>query len=187
MNTRDQNIVEIAFRRFAHYGVKKTTISEIAADAKVSRQTLYNAFDSKEELMAGAMFHYARKSADAVLAECDGITDIARRLEIAFQNIALIPFEAMGQIPHAEEIMQLVDQISPEKKAGLANIYAEGVWNAISPANANIRAAGLDPDDFSHFIRSSFAQMKKEANDADDLRARFKTLALILHPALTGS
>jgi AcrR family transcriptional regulator len=43
-------ILEAAERRLFHYGFKKTTIDEIAADAGVGKGTVYLYFDSKEDI-----------------------------------------------------------------------------------------------------------------------------------------
>jgi AcrR family transcriptional regulator len=44
-------ILEAARSRFLHYGYKKTTIDEIAADAGVGKGTVYLYFDGKEDIM----------------------------------------------------------------------------------------------------------------------------------------
>ncbi len=44
-------ILEAARKRFLHYSYKKTTIDEIAQDAKVGKGTVYLYFDSKEDIL----------------------------------------------------------------------------------------------------------------------------------------
>jgi len=53
MNHSDtrQAILEAARSRFLHYGYKKTTIDEIAADAAVGKGTVYLYFNGKEDIM----------------------------------------------------------------------------------------------------------------------------------------
>ena len=43
-------ILKSAAERFRHYGYKKTTVSEIAADLRISKKTLYAVYPSKEEI-----------------------------------------------------------------------------------------------------------------------------------------
>lgn len=45
-------ILEAALRRFAHFGVQKTTLSEIADDLAISKQALFYYFSDKQALIA---------------------------------------------------------------------------------------------------------------------------------------
>jgi AcrR family transcriptional regulator len=50
-----QAILEAARSRFLHYGYKKTTIDEIAADAGVGKGTVYLYFGGKEDILLTPM------------------------------------------------------------------------------------------------------------------------------------
>ena len=56
-NVREK-ILEAAERRLWHYGIKKTTIDEIAADAGVGKGTVYLYFDSKEDISLAIFVGY---------------------------------------------------------------------------------------------------------------------------------
>ncbi|MCL5021676.1 MAG: TetR/AcrR family transcriptional regulator [Bacteroidetes bacterium] len=46
-----QDILDVAYRRFADTGFKKVTIDEIAAELGISKKTVYKFFSSKEEIL----------------------------------------------------------------------------------------------------------------------------------------
>ena len=48
MDERHLDILKAAWAMFARYGFGKTTMSDIANEAGVARQTVYNAFSSKD-------------------------------------------------------------------------------------------------------------------------------------------
>jgi|GEM_PF-3606579 AcrR family transcriptional regulator len=50
LNERKNQIIEVAFRKFALNGFKKTTIKSIAREAKISEALIYKCFPSKREL-----------------------------------------------------------------------------------------------------------------------------------------
>jgi AcrR family transcriptional regulator len=50
-NETRRAILEAARQRFLHYGYKKTTIDEIAADANIGKGTVYLYFTSKEDIL----------------------------------------------------------------------------------------------------------------------------------------
>ncbi|HEU4470023.1 MAG TPA: TetR/AcrR family transcriptional regulator [Flavisolibacter sp.] len=65
-------IVEAAIRRFAHFGVAKTTMSEIATDLALSKASLYYYFPDKLSLYAAVLQRIAEageKNDDEALAK----------------------------------------------------------------------------------------------------------------------
>ena len=50
MDERKEKILRAAKKRFERFGVKKTTMDEVAGDAGISKKTLYELFRSKDEL-----------------------------------------------------------------------------------------------------------------------------------------
>jgi len=52
-------ILTVAERRFRQFGYSKTTMNEIADDAKMSAANIYRYFDSKHEIMAGCARNYS--------------------------------------------------------------------------------------------------------------------------------
>lgn len=54
---RQQRILDAAFRLIAHYGYDKTTVSDIAREAGVSKGAIYLHYDSKESLFE-ALLHW---------------------------------------------------------------------------------------------------------------------------------
>ena len=51
MTETEEKILEAAIRTFLRYGARKPAMNDIAKAAGVSRQTLYDLFGGKEELI----------------------------------------------------------------------------------------------------------------------------------------
>jgi TetR/AcrR family transcriptional repressor of mexJK operon len=62
-----QTILDAARKRFAHYGVAKTTMNEIALDAGMSKASLYYYFPDKEHLFTEVL----RNEMEKFLSESD--------------------------------------------------------------------------------------------------------------------
>ncbi len=58
---KKNSILESALTLFLKYGVNKVTISEIAKDANVSQVTIYNYFESKDNLVREVLTYYVNK------------------------------------------------------------------------------------------------------------------------------
>jgi len=54
---KKEQIVQVALRRFAHYGFSKTTMSEIAADMNITKASLYYYYPDKNMLMKDVLGH----------------------------------------------------------------------------------------------------------------------------------
>ena len=85
MNERDIKILHAARDRFARYGYGKTTMNDIAAAAGVTRQTVYNAYPGKTELMQAVVRQTMAESMHAVQTAWDSAPDVG----IDFDNLIL--------------------------------------------------------------------------------------------------
>lgn len=133
-NVRDQ-ILQAAEKRLYHFGYKKTTVDEIAADAGVGKGTVYLHFESKEDIYCAIVGQYKGQ----VLAEQE---EIARSGQLAplekLRRCLKIPVMAAHRMcaewPQAMEMVaairpHLSDRLQPyiEREAKLlADILAEG-------------------------------------------------------------
>src|SRR5690606_21938613 len=68
-------ILEAATRRFAHFGLTKTTMSEIAKDLSFSKALLYYYFPDKNTLYAAVLEHVMTRSFEQMESELSVIAD----------------------------------------------------------------------------------------------------------------
>ncbi len=176
MNDRDLNIVENAFKLFAHYGVGKTSMTEIATAAKVARQTIYKAFESKEDLIFEALLYYGGRTKADIERDCAKTTDLGERLDILFQHMGVIPFEAMQMLPHLDEVLEIGDNLSDDRVARIKATYVGAIRFVLLPYEKELIGAGVEPSRLHNLIKSLFTQIKRDANDVDGLRALFEPL-----------
>lgn len=75
---REQHILDIAVSLFVQFGYNKTTIGDIAREARVSKGTIYQHFDNKEALfealLTREMWSYGEVWLDTLEADPDGGT-----------------------------------------------------------------------------------------------------------------
>ncbi len=69
LNSTEQKILAAAGKLFFHFGFKKTSVDEIAAEAGVGKGTIYNYFSNKEELFKKLIFANQKMVRDAVEKE----------------------------------------------------------------------------------------------------------------------
>ena len=134
-----QAILAAALKRFLHYGLKKTSMQEVAADAGVAVGTVYLYFADKDALVAGCAARFAeehRAQAQALLsakqrADKKLVHYVRQRWSI-WQEVGL-------RAPGAAELAEAVLRLTPEKTAevaeeftrNLAAILAEGMKSGV--------------------------------------------------------
>lgn len=86
MDDKKRLIIDAALKRFSHFGITKTSMSEIADDLKLSKANLYYYFPDKFSLIEAIAEQLVKEGDDAVEAAFASITDtlgmLLRMLEI---------------------------------------------------------------------------------------------------------
>lgn len=118
-------IVQAAQERLWHYGFKKTTIDEIAADAGIGKGTIYLHFDSKEEIALEIMAQFKKRSVAEVkrIAASQDQPILARIKEMLLQPI-LLSHTRCSQSPAA---LEMLTSIRPNIQAHLKPFLQEEV------------------------------------------------------------
>lgn len=87
MDEKIHRILDVAKARFQRFGVKKTTMEEIARDEGMSKKTIYEFFDSKEDLFISVFIREALRSRDLLLERVSHIESPLERLEELLRSV----------------------------------------------------------------------------------------------------
>ncbi|TJZ62814.1 TetR/AcrR family transcriptional regulator [Sphingobacterium olei] len=72
MDNRKEEIVEVATKRFSHYGFNKTTMNEIAEDLRITKANLYYYYPDKNALIKDVLYAIAQEANQREVAIIDG-------------------------------------------------------------------------------------------------------------------
>lgn len=78
MSDLKEEILDIAKKHFDRFGFKKTTLDEIAKDLKISKKTIYEHFEDKEDLFVSL---FIRETLSARQKIFEGIPDTVNSIE----------------------------------------------------------------------------------------------------------
>ncbi|MDR3589074.1 MAG: TetR/AcrR family transcriptional regulator [Negativicutes bacterium] len=81
MNDIKNLILDKARDRFDRFGYKKTTMDEISADCRISKKTLYEHFQDKENLFNCLFMREGREAQTVIFARTQGIANPLDRLK----------------------------------------------------------------------------------------------------------
>lgn len=176
MKNRDQHIIDAAIRLFLRYGVKRTSMNDIAAEAGLSRQTLYKAFANKDAVLQGTI----RLLADKVVADIEsGLSraeNLGARLDVVFKHIALEHYDLMHSSPNAEDIVAGFNASSQDELEAGAKRNIEIICRILEPFEAEIETNGLTVPQLADFIQRTATSAKYGATNRNHLLALLATL-----------
>jgi AcrR family transcriptional regulator len=112
-----QRILDSARKRFRYYGVRKTTMQEIARDAGVAVGTLYLYFKDKDDLLVACTDEYVtrhRRQAEAILASDASAADKLRHYVL--DRFRAAQATRAGGYRHAAELQREVLRVRPERR-----------------------------------------------------------------------
>ena len=161
---KQEAIIEAAIKRFAHFGVAKTTMAEIAADLSVSKASLYYYFPDKLNLYA-AVFRTITEA--GVAADEEELAKeknpfiailffLERRTEfiIKYHNI-LEYLKTFSPSTIPAELQPVFAQLKKRELQRLTNIIEKGVTSGLFKIKDSKKTAELFFD-FLEGFRTSF-------------------------------
>jgi TetR/AcrR family fatty acid metabolism transcriptional regulator len=139
-------ILDAALARFLRYGLKKTTMQEVARDAGVAVGTLYLYFEDKDALVVGCADRFAerhRASVEALLAEKRPADQKLRRYVTERQREWL---EVGVTAPHAAELAEAVLRLRPERTLDYAREFEATVRSLLHEGSSEGVFSHADPE-----------------------------------------
>ena len=95
-------LLDAAAQCFAQFGLRKTTMEDVARTGGVSRATLYRYFKNRDDLLMGVVEREARATAEIIKARLAGIEHPGEHLVEGF-------VEALEEIPRHPTLAMVVD------------------------------------------------------------------------------
>ena len=176
MDEKQATILSAAFVMFARYGYSKTTMSDIASEAGVARQTVYNAFASKEDVLRAVV----RASGERALAEFAEFLEGAPLLEEKFEAFQrLVPvawYEAMTKTPDWAELMDGMNKEAANEIAAIETRWRDEIAAMIDAAPDVTLSDPAEIAEAAEFFYTASKNAKYGAQDMDSLMRRLATI-----------
>lgn len=186
MTDKNQMIVTAAAKMFARYGYSKTTMGDIAHEASVARQTVYNAFPGKEEILRAVVRQAGEETFTAVMSVWSNAETVDAKLD-AFHVLG--PLKWFELIRAAPDWAQLMDGI--HKAASEEMLVWDEKWHtvltqmarAILPESPRVSPT---PEEIADFFYSASLNAKHGVDDIAQLQSRLATIKIATLSLLKG-
>ena len=142
MDQKEEKIVDAAIAVFSRYGVRRTTMNDIASEAGLVRQTLYNVFDSKDDVLRATVRLLADRAVAAIHSGCAGVSSLSDKLDIVFKTLVVEPYDLINATPHADEIVSGLYAAAQDEMMVAAERYRSVIETILAPYAGRIARLG---------------------------------------------
>lgn len=176
MNDREKNILEAAVRAFSRFGVKRTSMTDLCEEAGVSRQTLYNTYKNKDDILRALIRYYTDNAIEEIETGLAGVEDLGDQLDIIFDKMSVAGFDLVQAMPNAEDIIDGFNASGQEELIASAERFRTLIENILSPHHAALSRADLTPADLADFVQRAAKAASAKARDRKHLLKQLATL-----------
>lgn len=106
MNETEQKIVEGAIKCFVHFGARKTSMNDIAREAGVSRQTLYDLFGGKDDLIRASILRVTDMSIAEIERQLSSCQSLEDKIALYLRETTLKSFELLQLARDPEDLIR---------------------------------------------------------------------------------
>ena len=180
MNDKDNKIISAAYDSFIRYGVKRTTMGDVAQAAGVSRPTLYASYPNKEELLGGVIRQRYTDLIRKIRTQAKEAASIDVKLDIYFEHAILSPYDLSQNWPDAEDVFEFGNQSAVDAYEA-ALIQQKDLLSELFTDHAeNINAHKSSIHELSDFTVACANKLKKNETKRQILEHRLNTLKIAI-------
>lgn len=176
MGNLQTEILDAAMRIFARYGVKRTSMSDLCEEVGVSRQSLYNRFRNKDDILRGLIERYTDQAILEITQELQGLNRLDQQLDVIFQHMVVTGFDIVRAMPNAQEFFDGVNAVSQEALEQSAERFRAVIAKVLAPHEAALTRAGLSVGGLADFIQRAAKAAGTRIQDRDQFISQLRTL-----------
>ena len=190
---RQEHILETAIRRFSHFGIHKTTLTEVADDLAMSKQALLYYFADKQSLIAAVEekitsdYIGALKKAfnNAVSTEGALVKLIEVKREFFEKYFMLATqFRSTDPISTSQKIEEVKKKLTEQEQGLLAGLFQKGISSGELRPLDTLKTAGLLLDTLTAFTYCISDKCLPEPKDFKDLYRKQKEVMELFYNGL---
>lgn len=170
-------LLDAALGVFMRYGFRRTTMSDIAKAAGLSRQSLYARFANKHEIYAAGLLLYSARTLETLQTAWADAQTLGDAMDALFDHSIRPTFDMLRQSPDAADMIEAAE--SPEGRVAMAQAAAQKcarLETLFAPYEKALGLGGVTPASLAEFVENNKHTMIQNARNADHLAEQFGTL-----------
>ncbi|MCG7494524.1 TetR/AcrR family transcriptional regulator [Thalassobius sp. Cn5-15] len=176
MTDKERTIATAALQAYARQGVRRTTMTDVAKEAGVTRQTVYNTFANTDAVLAAAIQAYVDILWADITTDWQRCNTLAEKLDVMLHRFVVDSWEFLNSSDAAAELQ------GGYNAAGKAAIerarlgFRKDIADLFTPHEDALRRAGTDPLTVADFIGAATEGIKYNNKTRDALMRALATL-----------
>ncbi len=180
MSKKQEAILDAAIRVFVRYGVQRSSMGDIASEAGVARQTLYNAFANKDEVLRATIRLFTARSLERIDAELTDGQRLDEQLNVVFEHTVVAPFMHLLESPNAADFIEGFNQAAKEEISRQEEQHRLTIEKLLRPYRNSLKAKQVSIRQLSDFVQRSASAAKHSATSRQHLNSLLKTLTQLV-------
>lgn len=176
-----RRVLDAAATLFARHGLQRTSMADVAAEAAVSRATLYLRFRDKRSLFEALAASLVTSALAAAEAAWDPDAALADNLEATVLAKDLPLYRLLHASPHGAELLAVDAELTRAHAERLDRCFAALLGERAAEAARNGADLGAfdGADGFSLFLAATTAGLKHEARTEAAYRDAVRRLCIV--------
>lgn len=176
MNETEQALLDAAMRVFSRYGVKRSSMSDLCEEAGVSRQTFYNNFRNKNDILRALILSFTERALAGIQAGRQTRRTLGEQLDLFFEQTVVAGYDMVAAMPNAEDFVDGVHASSKEGMEAANEQFRDVIADMLAPYSAKLNEAEIDVTALSDFVQRASKAAGLNARDRDHLFTQLATL-----------
>ncbi len=171
---KQDQLLDAAARQFSFYGLKKTTMGDIAKAAGVSRRTLYNLYPNKETVLSATMEYVLQGILNTINSNLENNMTLQEQLTVFCDAYILRNYELMHASANARELYSSLEQVNFDVMLESVKRYTEILKKIFMHHKKAIKALGNTVEQFAELFLWGSNGLQDGAQDMKHLQIMVK-------------
>ncbi|WP_319483250.1 TetR/AcrR family transcriptional regulator [uncultured Cohaesibacter sp.] len=172
-----EKVIRAAEELISRYGYSRTSMTDVARQAGLSRQTVYAVFANKEDLYAETAYYVFKQHLAKVregITHCSSLRD---QLQIYFEHMVIGPFLFLQKHPEAKTLWADESMNNHPAITKLKQEHRQFLAELLVPYTKYIGTSGQCPAHMADFIIMTCRELKcGKASSIEELQKLLDTL-----------
>lgn len=165
MTEAETRYAAAALAVFKRYGARKATMEEIAAEAGVSKPTLYATFRNKDAALAATIRFTMRAALETLRQAWQDVDDLGDKLDRYFEIVILSAYDTLHSAPDTNTFYTSIGDASARALRDTNGWETALLAEALAASNLK----DTSPERYASFVVTSATQAKHQMSDRDQL------------------